>query len=279
MSDNTNKDRVLKCKVLLVQWIDLSKGLVKEFYRIADNLDAHYQRISKAKIAGSAAGIVGGIVSYVGFSLAFFTFGASLGLIIAGGIIAGTGGVTVGGSVATDAILSRKRKKSVEQLLSKYNEKVIEARIECIETDLQIQRTVNLNSSMEETFPFWSTFIKNLVKGSSQAAIGTGFSILYTTISSSLKINNAVNSGLEVGTTLYMTLGTVGRTFHILGGWGGMIAILFDWDTLINSAVAVRDKDPHDVSLEIRTLAAKIEQNCPTVDEIEKMIEATLDRL
>lgn len=51
---------------------------------LAEELDVHFTRLSKAKIGGSAAGIVGGVLGIVGLALTPFTFGASLGLTIAG---------------------------------------------------------------------------------------------------------------------------------------------------------------------------------------------------
>lgn len=68
----------------LNEWTESCQLTVTEINGIADNLDGHFDRISKAKIGGSAAGIAGGIMAAVGFGLSFVTFGASLGLIIAG---------------------------------------------------------------------------------------------------------------------------------------------------------------------------------------------------
>jgi uncharacterized membrane protein YgaE (UPF0421/DUF939 family) len=57
---------------------------VVELEELANNLDEHFKKISKAKVGGAAGAIVGGILGIVGFGLSFVTFGASLGLTIAG---------------------------------------------------------------------------------------------------------------------------------------------------------------------------------------------------
>lgn len=65
------------------------------FHRNSDNVIKHIENLIKeinedntkfniAKIAGSTAGVVGGVVSAVGFGLAFVTAGASITLCAAG---------------------------------------------------------------------------------------------------------------------------------------------------------------------------------------------------
>lgn len=54
---------------------------------LANELDEHFSRISVSKIGGSATGIVGAVLGIVGLSLAPVTFGASLGLTIAGKLL------------------------------------------------------------------------------------------------------------------------------------------------------------------------------------------------
>lgn len=65
-------------------FITSSHESVHKLYYIADELDMNFKKISIAKIAGSSVSIVGGILAVIGFGLSFVTFGASLGLSIAG---------------------------------------------------------------------------------------------------------------------------------------------------------------------------------------------------
>ena len=81
------RPRLLSLKKELHQLVDENDALVVELNNIADNLDEHFSRISKAKVGGATGAVVGGILGIIGFGLSFVTFGASLGLTIAGNVI------------------------------------------------------------------------------------------------------------------------------------------------------------------------------------------------
>ena len=83
-SDISTRSRLVCLKGHLYQWIDENDALVVELGELADNLDEHFNNISKGKVGGATGAIVGGILGVVGFGLSFVTFGASLGLTIAG---------------------------------------------------------------------------------------------------------------------------------------------------------------------------------------------------
>lgn len=84
MTKKLSKEQLLAYEKCLLEWIVICSQVVTELNLLADNLDQHFQKIAKAKIGGSAAGVVGGVMATVGFGLSFVTFGASLGLAIAG---------------------------------------------------------------------------------------------------------------------------------------------------------------------------------------------------
>lgn len=71
---------------ILIEWVSNSKTAIETLDSLAKELDVHFSRISKTKIGGSAAGIVGSVLGVVGLALTPVTFGASLGLSIAGNI-------------------------------------------------------------------------------------------------------------------------------------------------------------------------------------------------
>ena len=71
-------------KVQLHQLVDDIDALLVELEELANNLDEHFKRICKAKVGGATGAIGGSILVAVGFILSFVTFGASLGLTIAG---------------------------------------------------------------------------------------------------------------------------------------------------------------------------------------------------
>jgi hypothetical protein len=83
-SDVSPRSRLLSFKDQLHQLVDENDALVVELEELANNLDEHFKKISKAKVGGAAGAIVGGILGIAGFGLSFVTFGASLGLSIVG---------------------------------------------------------------------------------------------------------------------------------------------------------------------------------------------------
>ncbi|CAC5387502.1 unnamed protein product [Mytilus coruscus] len=262
MSDNISEERLRRFQKTLIEWTESCHLTIKEILAIADNLDGHFERISKAKIGGSAAGITGGILAAVGFGLSFVTFGASLGLTIEGGIIAGAGGITVGTSVATDAILSRKRKTQAEEVLKKYNDKKKVWKRECLEI------------GMEEAFPHWLKFWAKVVVGTGVAAKSTGWDIIAKTILTSLRIATTFDdlaiNGVRIGGGLFKVLSPAARGLHVAGGIVGILLIPLDVYTMVDSAIDVHKKNPHKISSAIKDFAKKLEEECPTKNEIEK---------
>ena len=84
LADISLRSRLLRLKLQLYRWDDDTDGLMVDVEKLADNLDEHFNRINKDKVGGATKAIVGGILGVVGFGLAFVTFGASLGLVVAG---------------------------------------------------------------------------------------------------------------------------------------------------------------------------------------------------
>ncbi|VDH97390.1 Hypothetical predicted protein [Mytilus galloprovincialis] len=83
MSDNLDT-KVKSLYENLNKWRKPTVVVVVELKDLADSLDNHFKKISKAKVFGSITSIGGGIMAGIGFGLSFATFGASLGLTLAG---------------------------------------------------------------------------------------------------------------------------------------------------------------------------------------------------
>lgn len=71
-----------------------------------------------SRIAGASAGIVGGVVSIVGFGLIPVTLGGSLVIAGVGGGIALLGGLTSLGATLADLIISNRELKNAQELLT-----------------------------------------------------------------------------------------------------------------------------------------------------------------
>ena len=96
-------DNWIRCVITLEAFCD---GIVVELERIRQNVNI-------ASIVGSSVGFIGASLALAGVITAPFTFGASLGLTIAGGVIGGMGGITSVGSKFTEVAMNR---KPIEQL-------------------------------------------------------------------------------------------------------------------------------------------------------------------
>lgn len=188
--------------------------------------------------------------------------------------------------MASDAILSRKRKQRAEEILQKYNAKMGAWKKECVEIGKKLEEKLeqsNGHVSMENGFPHWFKFWFDLVIGTGQTAKSTGWDIIGKTILTSLRIvtsfDDAAFSGVRVGASLFKTLGTTARGLHIAGGVIGIALIPLDIYTLVDSAVGVYKKKPHKTADGIRQIAERIEKACPSKNEIETMIRETSNKL
>lgn len=264
----------------LNEWIKCKDEAVKELKELAVNLDDHFQKICKAKIAGSTTSLGGGILAVVGFGLSFVTFGASLGLTIAGSIIAGAGGITVGGSMITDAMLSKQRRESAQAILDKYNELVEIIKEECIEIGEMLKEK---DGNMEQ-YPHWMDFWSKLAFGAGTTTKCITWDILAKTILASLRItasyaDDALAVGARAGASAFRTIGsTAGQGLHIAGGVVGILVMPLDIYTLVDSAIDIHKNNPHKVSSKIREWADHIDKSCPTKWDIEVMMDQTFQQ-
>ncbi|KAK6466184.1 hypothetical protein HHUSO_G36673 [Huso huso] len=105
--------------------------LLTELSEIADGLDKVDRDCTIAKTTGSSAGVVGGVLTIVGIGLAPVTFGASLGLSIAGTVTAVAGSVTSGGAQIGKHVKDGKANKRVKEILEIIHTKIIALRKSC----------------------------------------------------------------------------------------------------------------------------------------------------
>ncbi len=82
---------------------------LKSLGTLKDSIEKSYDKSRRAKIGGSATAIGGSLLGILGFALAPVTFGASLGLGIAGGVVAAAGGVAIAGAEIGYTVKSKKK--------------------------------------------------------------------------------------------------------------------------------------------------------------------------
>lgn len=235
---------------------------------IAKELDETFKSINIAKVTGASTAIAGGILSAVGFGLSFFTFGASLALTVAGGVICGAGGLTVGGAEIANLVKSSKAMKGANKNIKKYNDQMKIVRDRCLEIGAKLERY----GEIDKTFTSWVEFWAKLTG----AGINVGWSAIGRTIGVGVNItNNATRVTTSTGVTLVKSLGTgVGRGIHIAGGVAGVLLMPLDIYTLVDSAIDLHKENPHEISKKIREVADGMIQKCPCENEIHNMIEA-----
>ncbi|XP_038649138.1 apolipoprotein L3-like [Scyliorhinus canicula] len=97
-------------------------GYTTELREIADDIDRHHKNSTIANVAGSSAGIVGGILSIAGLIASPFTFGASLALTGVGIGVGAAGGATNIGASITDNLIQNNKQKRVTEIIEFYKE-------------------------------------------------------------------------------------------------------------------------------------------------------------
>ncbi len=97
-----------KLKALLTEILTERDVIIDILKELKTQVEVSYNKSRKAKIAGSSTAITGTLIAVIGLGLSPVTLGASLGLTVTGGIIAGAGGITNGGAAIGYAVKSRK---------------------------------------------------------------------------------------------------------------------------------------------------------------------------
>jgi hypothetical protein len=193
-------------------------------------------------------------------------------------VIAGSGGIVVSGSQITDAVLSKKRRSSAENIVKKYKSRVELLVTECVKIDTLLQNY----GYIDPNFPSWVKLRGTVVLLSGIKSVG--WNVIGSTICNSLRIASYVDDVMSTGaaatTTAFKTIGTTTfRALHIAGGVAGIAFIGVDIYTLIDASIDVFKTNPHKTSEAIREIAAQIKAKCPTREDIDGMVEETVANL
>ena len=87
-------------------------------------VEDNYGKSRQVCVGGTAAATTGSVLSIIGFGLSFVTAGASLSLIVAGGILAATGGAAVAGAELVYYIVSNNTLKNAQTACNVDREKM-----------------------------------------------------------------------------------------------------------------------------------------------------------
>ena len=196
-----------------------------------------------------------------------------------GGVVAGAGGVTVGGAEIGDFVRSRTARKSTKLLFDEYNSLVERVKSEFANIN---PRLADLGK-VETSFPGWVHFWGKLALGSAGAGKGIGWNVVAKTIIDSLKIASYTDDVARIGAgtsaAVFKTLSNAGKGLHIVGGILSIALMPWDIYTLVDSSINEHNKNPHKVSEVIRQHAKELGENFPTEDDIDKMINETINKV
>ncbi|XP_052067811.1 uncharacterized protein LOC127707338 [Mytilus californianus] len=260
----------------LLKWVANSETAIKTLQTLAEELNVHFSRIRKTKIGGSAAGIVGGVLGIVGLALTPVTFGASLGLSIAGGVVAGLGGATVGGSFIADNVLSKKTKTNAEVELAKYSSGIKYIKERCLELGQKLKDIGTLEKKFPEWVRFWMLFAHGQASDISKLNWTTTEELINTSITNVESAARFVGGGVGAGIRITgAALRVTGTSLHVPSGIIGALMIPFDIYTLVDSAFDVHKKNKHKTSKLIIDISEAIAGEIPKKENIEEMINCT----
>ena len=234
-------------KELIDKYLEKSVGphaqAVAELTALKEAIEKSYNDSRKARIAGTTATVTGSVIAIAGFGLSFVTLGASLGLTVAGAVLAAAGGVTIGGAEIGYLAVSRKKLKETEKACQESNEKMEEIKkrgkkyeelIKSLSTRHPTFTEENIFHLLRQAWDFTGPTLKTFYNG--YKLIDGAADVGRTAITAT----NSVRAGVQAGArTVYFGLGIFGRAFSI-----GSVAfdVLF-----IPVDIAVLVKSAHDV--------------------------------
>jgi hypothetical protein len=187
--------------------------------------------------------------------------------------VAGAGGVTTGTASIVNMVKSSSKTKAAEEAIRKYKQQSDKIKRKCIE----ISKTIK---DIDSTIPEWVNFWGKLTKHGFSTAANAGWSVVGKTIVNSLKLSSDLaGDASSASKTVFSIAGTTARGFHIAGGVVGILLLPVDVHTFVSSARDVGKGKAPASTIAIREVADKMAKECPNKDEVDKMIECSIDRL
>ena len=218
------------------------KQTISHLQGIARELETHEYRCAGAKIGGSAAGIVGGILGAIGLSLSLTGIGAVVGvpLGVAGGGLAAAGGITSAGAIVVEAT---QKKLGIDKIQADLQNDYFNAQ----RMRILICRAATDNELAQK----W------------QSATGFDLGFLGGLITNMAKLGVTTTIGLNLNFTRAATLG-VGRAaavsgLHIAGLVFAAVLIPVDVVQMIISSIRIHKNKPSKVIEEIIDIANTLE--------------------
>lgn len=210
---------------------------VGELTELKKIIERSYNDSRKARIAGTTATVTGSVIAITGFGLSFVTLGASLGLTIAGAVLAAAGGVTISGAEIGYLAVSRNKLKEMEKACRRNNEMMQEIKEHG-------EKYSDILDSLSNRHPaFTNEKIFHLLGPAGLKSFYNGYKLIdgATDVGrNAITTTNSVRAGVQAGArTVYYGLGTFGRAFSIGSVAFDVLFIPIDIAVLVKSAYDV----------------------------------------
>ncbi|XP_052274837.1 uncharacterized protein LOC127874515 [Dreissena polymorpha] len=116
------------------------------FGALPSELQERRGKVNNAVIGTSVSGLVGGVIGVVGLALIPVTFGVSLGLTIAGGVIGASSGIVQGGFRVHEAVMQNQSTKVIKENIDKIKSDFKQALTDFTEIFEQEKKNSNIDA-------------------------------------------------------------------------------------------------------------------------------------
>lgn len=201
-------------------------------------------------------------------------------LFFIGGAVAGIGGVTVGGSLIVDNVLSKKTKTKAQAQLTVYSNYIVTIKKTCLDLSLQLGNTKKLEDQFPDWVRFWAYFTHGQDPNVSENQWTETQQLLENldtfTAAARFVIGEGMGTGVRIAGAAVRVTGT---SLHLISGVIGALMIPLDIFTIVDSAIDLHKKNKHKTAKLIIQLSETIRKELPTEKDIKNMIKHTINSI
>ncbi|XP_046339634.1 uncharacterized protein LOC124120820 isoform X1 [Haliotis rufescens] len=253
---------------LAIEEVNTQSGkTVRSLYDLADELDKAQRKMNIAKTSFASGGIVAAALTIAGIACAPVTFGASLGLTIAGVTIGVTSGVGGFCTELADKIVNSKTLKQAQKEAREFNKKGKD--MLCLMDNMEAKHTKTFKVFLADTVkrllkPNIFESIRNRVRGKLSKGIdGT----------EPIKVGARVGAVLGTAKVATELVETGLKGLKAAGVVMNLLTVPLDIHTIVTNSITIHKKTPSQTAEEIRKIADDLkgkEVSEPT-DEVLKL--------
>ena len=243
----------------LEKLIGVREATLLTLHELKSEIEESYLKSRKARVAGTVATVSGSALNLVGFGLAFVTFGASLGFLIPGGILATAGGVTLAGAEIGYYVVSKSMLEAAEKACESDRKLMLELKS-------LGDKFEELLSSLTEKYKTKESLIERILVGKTAV---TGFIKLCKFIDGFYDVLRTVKSAVVAARlgagarTVWAGLSTTTRALGIIGAVCDVVFIPVDIAVMVKSSY---DIHMHKQGKSNSTRAKSVQE---TIDELQ----------